>query len=715
MPKKHSRSQGARAPALPEGVADSDSVTTSLLAADTSAPLLKSTSVANVGTAGSLQAGATDSAGGAGNALDGLPLSAAGMLAVYTFINLLSYFDRGVLSGTLEDISADFTHVNGTQRGLLGSAFMVGYMVASPIFAHLVTKFEPFRVMAAGLFIWCCATTLCALSPSYWLVLAGRVLTGFGEASFLCIAPPFIDKFAPKGRKSVWLSVFYTAIPVGYAFGFLASGIWLGAQPLGKTWSWRAIFAFEAAAMLPFVFFSLVGKSPFSFRPEAAQPEGEGAASPTALLDGEFTDGDSGAAKAKAEADRFALGVRAIIGNKLFLFVVLGYAMQTFVTGGMAFFGLDYAKEELEMSKSASGIGFGGITVLTGILGTMTGGMILDRLRERRGIPSAAKKAAAGARGAENDGDDLALLDAHLVTAPAEAGAPDASASGFKAAHRAAGSGDAAAAVDDDAMDAVSVHARERAQNDLQNPVNVRDRIESSLIAVKLVTLMTLCALPFAAAAFLLPGKPAFLLFLFITEFFLFCCFSPLNNCIMWTVPFSLAPQALAFSVIFTHALGDALSPVVIGFLLDQTNRKWRLVMLISCTILFIAIFFWGVAFYFARDLFVAVKHFPYSRTGVSTSALAAKRKTNGQTTDASGAARPAAAGSTVPARAPAAAAGGYLDAVASAMMRADGTHVMTAPDAADDDEEHESLIGPFVYVRDKLKWSLIDRDDPNF
>jgi predicted MFS family arabinose efflux permease len=38
---------------------------------------------------------------------------------------------------------------------------------------------------------------------NYWLLLLARAFTGVGEASFLCIAPPFIDKAAPPNKKSV--------------------------------------------------------------------------------------------------------------------------------------------------------------------------------------------------------------------------------------------------------------------------------------------------------------------------------------------------------------------------------------------------------------------------------------------------------------------------------------------------------------------------------
>jgi len=71
---------------------------------------------------------------------NGMPLPPVGMLAVYTLINMLTYFDRGALSGSLDNISKDLNGISNAQQGFLGSAFMGGYMIASPIFAHFVAK-----------------------------------------------------------------------------------------------------------------------------------------------------------------------------------------------------------------------------------------------------------------------------------------------------------------------------------------------------------------------------------------------------------------------------------------------------------------------------------------------------------------------------------------------------------------------------------------------
>lgn len=36
-----------------------------------------------------------------------------------------------------------------------------------------------------------------------------------GEASFVSLAAPFIDDWAPPASKTVWLAIYYMTIPVG--------------------------------------------------------------------------------------------------------------------------------------------------------------------------------------------------------------------------------------------------------------------------------------------------------------------------------------------------------------------------------------------------------------------------------------------------------------------------------------------------------------------
>lgn len=89
------------------------------------------------------------------------------------------------------------------EGGVLAGAYMFGYISASPVFALAVKHYDPFRIIAFGLGIWSLAAVGAAVSIGFVSLLLARAVSGIGEAAFLCIAPPFVDKCAPAAQKSV--------------------------------------------------------------------------------------------------------------------------------------------------------------------------------------------------------------------------------------------------------------------------------------------------------------------------------------------------------------------------------------------------------------------------------------------------------------------------------------------------------------------------------
>ena len=63
-------------------------------------------------------------------------LSPAWILVILTGLNLFNYLDRFVLSAVLTPLQRDLG-INDGQAGWLGTAFMIGYFVTSPVFGWL--------------------------------------------------------------------------------------------------------------------------------------------------------------------------------------------------------------------------------------------------------------------------------------------------------------------------------------------------------------------------------------------------------------------------------------------------------------------------------------------------------------------------------------------------------------------------------------------------
>ncbi|MBA0823922.1 hypothetical protein Goarm_020615, partial [Gossypium armourianum] len=94
-------------------------------------------------------------------------------------------------------------NLNNFEDGVLSSAFMVGLLVASPIFASLSKSVNPFRLIGVGLSVWTLATAGCGFSFNFWSITMCRMLVGVGEASFISLAAPFIDDNAPIAQRQI--------------------------------------------------------------------------------------------------------------------------------------------------------------------------------------------------------------------------------------------------------------------------------------------------------------------------------------------------------------------------------------------------------------------------------------------------------------------------------------------------------------------------------
>src|SRR5262249_16741372 len=161
--------------------------------------------------------------------------SPGAMLGALTGLNALNSLDRYVAAATLPLILADLA-LSDTQGGLLQSLFIVTYSLACVPAGWLGDVGSRLRLIASGVFVWSLATVASGLAPTYaWLLLA-RAVIGVGEASYAVVTPSLLSDCYPAARRALVLGIFYAAIPVGSALGYIVGGL------IGEAHGWRAAF-----------------------------------------------------------------------------------------------------------------------------------------------------------------------------------------------------------------------------------------------------------------------------------------------------------------------------------------------------------------------------------------------------------------------------------------------------------------------------------------
>lgn len=167
------------------------------------------------------------------------------ILAFCTLLQLLIYADRGIVAGLLDYVEVKFS-IDKVQSGLLGTIFLAGFMLMSPVAAAVSNQGEAaWRVIGRGLLVWGLSAAGCALARSYGVLLLARATAGCGEAALCSLAPPLIDDAAPPRQKSAFLAVYFSAIFMGLGVGFAVAGF-------ASSWSdGQKIFGAEAITMAP--------------------------------------------------------------------------------------------------------------------------------------------------------------------------------------------------------------------------------------------------------------------------------------------------------------------------------------------------------------------------------------------------------------------------------------------------------------------------------
>nr|XP_035954345.1 protein spinster homolog 2-like [Halichoerus grypus] len=110
-------------------------------------------------------------------------------------------------------------------------------MVAAPIFGYLGDRFNRKVILSCGIFFWSAVTFSSSFIPQqhFWLLVLSRGLVGIGEASYSTIAPTIIGDLFTKNTRTLMLSVFYFAIPLGSGLGYITGS---SVKQAAGDWHW---------------------------------------------------------------------------------------------------------------------------------------------------------------------------------------------------------------------------------------------------------------------------------------------------------------------------------------------------------------------------------------------------------------------------------------------------------------------------------------------
>jgi MFS family permease len=267
-------------------------------------------------------------------------------------INLFNYIDRQILAALEPDIRASFFASNDvnamTKTGLLGDAFFVTYMISAPILGLLADRISRWLIVGVAVILWSLASGASGLAATFAILFATRICVGIGEGGYGPAAPTILSDLFPIERRGRIMAIFYTAIPVGSALGYVIGGL------IGAHLGWRWAFYFVAPPGL------LLGLLCFWQRDPRVGEHHLVQKSPRRSL-----------------ADYLRL-----FRTRSYVINCIAQTLMTFVTGGLGFWVPAYLRYR-NQSPDVGMTTFGLITVIAGLVSTLLGGVVADKLRSR--------------------------------------------------------------------------------------------------------------------------------------------------------------------------------------------------------------------------------------------------------------------------------------------------------------------------------------------
>jgi MFS family permease len=277
-------------------------------------------------------------------------------LLILTLAYSCNAFDRGILGILLEPIRKEYG-LTDSELGLLsGLAFAIFYSISSLPLGILADRVNRRNLMAICLAVWSGMTAVCASTRSLLQLLLARIGVGFSEAGGGPAAMSMIADLYPPERRATAISIFYLASPVGAFLSFAAGGA------IAARYGWRSAFLLAGlpGLVLAIIMFLTI-KEPIRGRSDHA----------------------TGQAPGQAPQLSTAAMFRFFWSQRSLAYVVIGMTVQIFVLSGVSswiasFFVRDH------------GYGIGRIGPILGIIiggsslvGTLAGGLIVDRLARR--------------------------------------------------------------------------------------------------------------------------------------------------------------------------------------------------------------------------------------------------------------------------------------------------------------------------------------------
>lgn len=271
-------------------------------------------------------------------------------LGVLFAINLMNFFDRQIIGGVGEGIRRELA-LSDTALGLLGTVFTLLYAVFGLPLGRMSDRIARKKILAAGVFVWSLLTAASGMARNFAQLIVARLGVGVGEATCSPASTSLIGDLYPTTSRARAVAIWMLGLPIGIG---LANG--MGGWIL-QHWGWRRAFFVAAIPGIACAVAALRIKEP-----------------PRGMVE------EHAVGTRKRPGSPFAL----VLSIPTMWWVIASGALHNFNMYALGAFVSPFLVRFHKMTFQDAGWLAAAVYGFTGIVGLLGGGLLADRLYQRR-------------------------------------------------------------------------------------------------------------------------------------------------------------------------------------------------------------------------------------------------------------------------------------------------------------------------------------------
>src|SRR5271155_2046739 len=140
-----------------------------------------------------------------------------------------------IIMGLLPDLAHSF-QVSIPKTGILVSGYALSVTLGSPLVALALSHMDRKRALLILMGMFLVGNALCALAPTFLLLLCARILTALCHGAFFGIGSIVASHLVPRSERAQAIALMFSGLTLANVLGVPAG------TALGQVFGWRASF-----------------------------------------------------------------------------------------------------------------------------------------------------------------------------------------------------------------------------------------------------------------------------------------------------------------------------------------------------------------------------------------------------------------------------------------------------------------------------------------